>query len=110
MKVPDNERQNEFGLGLENLENLEICGRSNLFSNRKRKTKRFKRMGNGLFRYQKSGVIYGVFKAQGQTVWKNLNATERDQAGLLMAEEVRKSKKVNLKASHKTTLDELLVS
>jgi integrase len=82
--------------------------RSNLFSNPKRKSRRFKRIGSGLFRYQKTGVIYGVFKVQGKTVWKNLNTIDRARAKELMAEEVRKSKKVNLKASHKITLDELL--
>jgi hypothetical protein len=88
--------------------NLKNSLRSNLFPNRKRKSRRFKRIGNGLFRYQKSGVIYGVFKVQGQTVWKNLNTTDRERARELMVQEIRKSKKVNLKASHKITLDELL--
>jgi hypothetical protein len=61
------QKHNEFGFELGILGNQRIGGRSNLCSNRKRKTKRFKRIGNGLFRYQKTGVIYGVFKAQRRT-------------------------------------------
>jgi integrase len=101
----ENKSGNEFGAETETAKNRL---RSNFFSNRKRKSRRFKRIGNGLFRYQKSGVIYGVFKVQGQTVWRNLNTTDRDRARDLMAEEIRKSRKVNLKASHKIRLDELL--
>jgi len=82
--------------------------RSRICSKKKRKSRRFKRIGNGLFRYQKSGVIYGVFSVQGQTVWRNLNTTDRDRARELLVEEIRKNKTVNLKASHKIRLDELL--
>jgi hypothetical protein len=32
-------------------------------------------------------MIYGVFKAQGQSVWKNLNTTDRNRANALIAEE-----------------------
>ena len=55
-----------------------------------------------------SGVIYGVFKVQGRTVWTNPNTTDKDRALVLIAEEIRKSKKGDLKASHKITLDEPL--
>ncbi|MEI8196268.1 MAG: tyrosine-type recombinase/integrase, partial [Phycisphaerae bacterium] len=103
--LPENKRGNHLKQAARNPENHL---HSNLFSNRKRKSRRFKRICNGLFRYKKSGVIYGVFKVQGETVWKNLNTSDRDRAKELMAEEIRKSKRVNLKASHKIRLDELL--
>lgn len=53
-------------------------------------------------------MIYGVFKVQGQVVWKNLNTTDRERAREFLVEEMRKSQKVNLKVSHKIKLDELL--
>ena len=103
--LPINKREIGIQGATETPENLL---RSNLFSNRKRKSRRFKRIGSGLFRYQKSGAIYGVFKVQGQAVWKNLNTTDRGRAREFLVEEIRKSQRVNLKASHKIKLDELL--
>jgi hypothetical protein len=44
--------------------------RSNHFSNRRLKSGSLERFGRGLYRYRQTGVIYGVFKVQGQTVWK----------------------------------------
>jgi hypothetical protein len=71
---PENKSENQV---LEEATNSKNGLNANIFSKRKRKSRRFKRIGNGLFRYQNSGVIYGVFSVQGQTVWKNLNTTDR---------------------------------
>jgi integrase len=101
----ENKSENEF---LGEAITPKKCVRSNFFSKRKRKSRRFKRIGDGLFRYQKTGVIYGVFTVQGQTVWKNLNTADREHAKLRLTEEIRKNQKINLKAAHKTTLNQLL--
>ena len=49
-------------------------------SEKKRKSKRFQRVGHGLFRMRKTGIIYAVFKSAGKTRWKNLGTDDVRQA------------------------------
>jgi integrase len=49
-----------------------------------------------------------VFKVQGRTVWRSLGTDDREQAKAILAEEIKKAKRVDLKAAHSLTLDGLL--
>ena len=69
---------------------------------------RFRRIATGLFRYKRTGMIYGVFTLQGRTRWKRLNTNDRAQAASLLLEERVRLRSVDLTATHALTLGDIL--
>ena len=53
-------------------------------------------------------MIYGVFKQEGRTIWRNLRTTDREQAKGLLPDEIKKAKRLDLKLSRSLTLEGLL--
>jgi integrase len=72
------------------------------------KPKRFKRISKGLFRYQRSGIIYAVFKSGEKTHWINLRTNDIRHAKKLLAEELKRAKQINWKNSRMITLQNLM--
>lgn len=77
-------------------------------SAKKRKSRRFQRVGHGLFRMRSTGKIYAAFKSAGRTRWKNLGTDDVNQARELLAEEIKREAKVDWKRSRTINLRELI--
>ena len=77
-------------------------------SEKKKKSKRFQRVGHGLFRMRSTGIIYAVFKSVGKTRWKNLGTDDIKHARELLAEEIKRDVKIDWKRSRTVTLQELI--
>ena len=79
-----------------------------LTRSRQKGSKRFQRVSHGLFRFKKTGMLYGVFKSAGRTRWKSLGTDDLDHARELLAEEVKRAVKVDWKQSRMVTLRRLI--
>jgi len=51
-----------------------------LLPSKRRRKRRFARIGKGLYRYLRTGQIYFCQKRSGKNVWKKLNTTDKNQA------------------------------
>gem|GEM_PF-541797 len=103
-------------------ETLVIKGDSKLVKSRKRPVltsvltgtksqqggKRFQRIGHGLFRFKRTGMIYGVFKSAGRTRWKCLDTDDFNHARELLADEIKSEVKVDWKRSRTFNLRQLV--
>jgi integrase len=69
---------------------------------------RFKRIGNGLFRFKNTGVLYGVFKRSGRTHWKSLGTSDAVLARHLLAKEKADASKVDWHKAGEMTLARLI--
>jgi hypothetical protein len=54
-----------------------------------RKTGRFQRVGNGLFRLKKTGIFYAILREAGRVRYKSLSTTDIGQARHLLANEIK---------------------
>ncbi len=77
-------------------------------SPKSKKSGRFQRVGHGLFRFKKSGVLYGVFKQHGRTHWKSLGTDEVGLARQLLAKEIANTAKIAWRKSAGMTLRGLI--
>jgi len=81
---------------------------SNAPSNKARSRKRFQRLGNHLFRYRATGLIYGVFRLKGKVVWRNLGTVDKTEAKKVLAETLSKAERIDLVIARSLTLDKLV--
>jgi uncharacterized protein YlaI len=70
--------------------------------------KRFQRAGKGLFRFKRTGIYYGVFKCAGKTRWKNLGTDDLIFARQLLADEQKRSVKVDWKQAGIVSVEKLI--
>jgi integrase len=77
-------------------------------SGKRRQNRRFQRAGHQLFRFRKTGMLYGVFKSAGKTRWKSLGTDDLIRARELLAEEIKRDTKVDWKQSRTVTLRQLI--
>jgi integrase len=75
---------------------------------KKRGGKRFQRVGHGLFRFKRTGTIYGVFKLNGRTRWKSLSTNDPSRARLLLMDEIKSASQVDWRHGEKCTLKEII--
>jgi hypothetical protein len=72
-----------------------------------KKTKRFQRIGHGLFRFKRTGTIYSVFKVNGRTRWKSLATDDVVHARRLLAEEMISTSRVDWRQARCFTIRQL---
>ena len=70
--------------------------------------RRFQRVGHGLFRFKRTGMLYGVFKSAGRTRWKCLGTDDFNHARELLADEIKREVKIDWKRSRTLNLRQLL--
>ena len=70
--------------------------------------KRFQRVGYGLVRFKKTGMLYGVFKSAGRTRWKSLGTDDLIFARQLLSEEIKRAVKVDWKQAGVVTVSQLI--
>ena len=75
---------------------------------KRRVTKRFQRVSKGLYRFKKTGTLYAVFKVDGKTRWKCLETDDPIQARERMAEEIKKSTRIDWRQAATVTVSQLL--
>jgi integrase len=75
---------------------------------KKRKSKRFQRVGNGLFRFKRTGGIYGAFKVEGRTRWKCLGTDDMEVGRQRLAEEIKKSSRIDWRQAATVTISQLM--
>ena len=80
-----------------------------LTGTKKRKgSKRFQRVSTGLFRFNKTGTLYAVFKINGRTRWKSLNTDDLTLARQRLADEINDSSKIDLRQAETVTVQQLV--
>jgi hypothetical protein len=66
------------------------------------------RIGNGLFRFKKTGGIYGAFKVDGRTRWKCLETEDMAVGRQRLAEEIKKSSRIDWRQAASVTVSQLV--
>jgi integrase len=65
-------------------------------------------VGHGLFRFRRTGTIYGVFKTNGRTRWKSLSTDDPARARLLLMDEIKNASQVVWRQAEKCTLRQII--
>jgi integrase len=65
-------------------------------------------VGHGLFRFKRTGTIYGVFKLNGRTHWKSLATDDPSRARLLLMDEIKNASRVDWRHAERCTLKDAI--
>ena len=73
-----------------------------------KKTGRFQRVGNGLFRLKKTGIFYAILREAGRVRYKSLSTTDIGQARHLLANEIKNASLIDWHKARTVTIRHLV--
>ncbi|HEY0550843.1 MAG TPA: site-specific integrase, partial [Verrucomicrobiae bacterium] len=75
---------------------------------KRKKTKRFQRVSKGLFRFNRTGTLYGVFKVNGRTRWKCLETDDLVLARQRLSDEINDTSQIDWRQAETVTVQQLI--